>query len=944
MAKELIIGLGGTGIRIVNLVSGKIAKKEKNAKEKKYYFAAVDTSSSDIQRFKNANDDSACLGVFKDKSVKECINKYKEDGIDEWLPNPSTLTDVKMYEFGGQVRLVSRLALYDCIKDEAMDDLSRQLDKIIYSLESKRVNVTIVSSIAGGAGSGMLIQIAMWVRKYFEKEGVSSSITGMLILPELYIQAIKQIGCDEIQRRALRANAYATMKELNAINKATINGYKPSKPIKLDEVGYNSDSDDKAPLFDNTFIMDYTLGNRAKDTSIVDYEEMVARAVCNRVYGTMADDIKSEEDNLLRFFSQSKEPLYNSCGTSKAVYPYESVLEYCTLKASKESLLSGWSLIDKHIAKLEKSGEKTDYSYLEAFDELSKTKNPQSNLLYNIRNDIMNETIGLEGGKERLYLSGKICDFMWELKHGLMDEIERKNIGNLSDIKIREEAHKWIKETEELSTIWDLKDFVLYKRRKVEAFVSDLERVAPSLALTIADRICPVNMGEIDEGNKLSILGLFTKKDEDGKKYFVHPIAIRYLLYKLLNKLNEMTEGEQWLEHIKRKITCNPQTQKYEEEIRAFDKLETFDEMEDAYTYLDKKPFFKTEGKFIKEYKLVYYEYNRELARNCEEYANEFLSNEIAKILIDRVKTLIKTVEELFGSFDVMCGNFERKMENNVKMCKSTGSVINVYASSEEKEHIYSSLNLKVDNTDIAFNEKIAKALYGSFCAKENPDAFENRSYIGLNVASIFEKELVECYGEIISSDYNDEIDLDIYEALCQSLKFKKSKDTQGEETDDIFDFERRYEIRIEQEKAFKDVIKELIKDGAPSISLNDDENKDVIYMRYWGFNPKLAKSCWALSDIIGVNVDSNADEAYPKNEITCYQSVYGIPAYEISAFDETNEDDGESYYQSYKSVVDKMVKAVDKGDNDALIQTPHLDKTWHETLPFISPKMNKPE
>ena len=144
----------------------------------------------------------------------------------------------------------------------------------------------------------------------------------MLILPELYIQAIKLIGCDEIQRRTLRANAYATMKELNAINKVTMNCYKPSKPIKLDEVGYNSDSDDKAPLFDNTFIMDYTLGNRAKDTSIVDYEEMVARAVCNRVYGTVADDIKSEEDNLLRLFSQSKEPLYNSCGTSKAVYPY----------------------------------------------------------------------------------------------------------------------------------------------------------------------------------------------------------------------------------------------------------------------------------------------------------------------------------------------------------------------------------------------------------------------------------------------------------------------------------------------------------------------------------------------------------------------------------------------------------------------------------------------
>jgi hypothetical protein len=55
-----------------------------------------------------------------------------------------------------------------------------------------------------------------------------------------------------------------------------------------------------------------------------------------------------------------------------------------------------------------------------------------------------------------------------------------------------------------------------------------------------------------------------------------------------------------------------------------------------------------------------------------------------------------------------------------------------------------------------------------------------------------------------------------------------------------------------------------------------------------------------------------------------------------VPKFNELNNGD---YYTNYRQVVREMVAGVSAGHPEELIHTPHLDKTWHLFLPYITPE-----
>ena len=50
-------------------------------------------------------------------------------------------------------------------------------------------------------------------------------------------------------------------------------------------------------------------------------------------------------------------------------------------------------------------------------------------------------------------------------------------------------------------------------------------------------------MGDVNMANLDSVFGLLTKADENNERYFVHPLAVRYLLYKLGARLSEIKQS-----------------------------------------------------------------------------------------------------------------------------------------------------------------------------------------------------------------------------------------------------------------------------------------------------------------------------------------------------------------------------------------------------------------
>ena len=948
MSQCLLLGLGGTGSRIINQVAADLKKRNIEINNGKISCAVIDTNKSDQKNIEETGIGIPVLATSKDKPIKSYMSRYADEGVNDWMPISAELEPQSMTDGASQMRTKSRLAFFDTTREgNSMKELVETIDKLFEDREGGEIRVMIVSSLAGGTGSGMFIQTALWVRNYFNSRNVPVTIRGILVLPDVFIRTVDQIGRDERECRNLRANAYGAIRELNAITKLKTKSTaaKPLDRIKLDDL-FDSESQnvrDGQPVFDFAFFMDDVSSGGSTLKSIVDYEKTVARLVYMQLFAPIEEDMNSEEDNLFRTVQDEDEPLFGSCGTAKAAYPVDSILEYCSLRAAKEALSTGWKKIDKIVddkIKKEKKSENTGSKrtdprkeYIRQFDKLSQIKDGQDKLLYSIRNDIMNAKIKVAGEEQTVELTDKIDDFMILFNNKIKDIIKSEDPGKISKIKIKDEEKKWVANENMYGNRGDLKTLVTSKRNQLTAFVNEIKNNSGNIVSDIASSICPNDMGEIAKTNPGSILGLFTKKNENGELYFVHPIAIRYLLYKLSEKFKERAKLGGQLEEIELQIT------EIKEEEKAFDDTKTGSIKENAENTLDKKVFALFEAKFIKEYKEKYYRYNAKMVEICEDYLSKSLESKASNLIIERIDELIRVVESFFAGLGKVSDEIELSISNNVTESEDKGrKIFYVCASKEEKECLYDSLNLRTDDSNVGVNEVIANALYAQYCVKQNPEADFNKKYLGMNVIGIFKKEVIDTYSRIIKVDYSDEIYLDLYTAICKSsdLLYEKSH---GATEEDI------NAKKLRHRRAISDLVEKLRKASAPFLLIKGDlESGSRKRMTFWGFSPELVEACkddrQNLGQILGVNEDSQQNAAYDKCELDCYSAVYGIKAEDIDKFNEEHINSRDNYYRSYKEVIDKMVMDVSNGKIESLVQTPHLDKTWHNILPYITPKM----
>ena len=232
------------------------------------------------------------------------------------------------------------------------------------------------------------------------------------------------------------------LRELNAITKIKTKGMVPLLPVKIDNL-FDSENGqpDGQPVYDYAFFID-DISERGSVLSQIDhYEQVVARLVYMQLYAPMHDDLYSEEDNLFKRFQKSREPVFGSCGTAKAVYPTNDVLRYCALRAAQDSLSTGWRRIDDEIdAKQRKEDEREKsgvilsqrinprHEYIRLFDAKSEKTGDQigrDRLFVNIANDIKNEErIPGEDGAVEINYTDKVEDFIEKLDENIAFKVD----------------------------------------------------------------------------------------------------------------------------------------------------------------------------------------------------------------------------------------------------------------------------------------------------------------------------------------------------------------------------------------------------------------------------------------------------------------------------------------------------------------------------------------
>lgn len=974
MAQTLLLGLGGTGSRIVNCVAADLKKRGIGINDGQICCAVLDTNANDNGDIVRSNVGVPVVPTSRDITIDNYLKMYANIGVQEWMPvNPALRTE-NMKDGASQIRAKSRLALLDTIKSGAIHDLENCIQKLLNYRENDKIRVMIVSSLAGGTGSGMFIQTALWIRKFFKEKNCTITIRGIFLLPDPFVTTIEDIRSDDTEIQSLYANAYGAVSELNTITKIKTKGYVPLLPIKIREDDlFDSDRDinDGVPVYDYAFFIDDVAENGAALSSISHYEEISARFVYMQLFAPMHGPLYSEEDNLFRRFQKSDEPVFGSCGTARAVYPADDILRYCALRAAQDSLSTGWRKIDIEIREKQRREDEREKNgavslqrieprqeYIRLFDAKSTRSREQvgrDRLFANIANDVKNEErIPGEDGKVDINFTDKVEDFLEKLDEIIAVEVDTSNVGELSKIKLNK---AWVDQTTD--TVSMLLSLVDRKKRDVTRFLEDTAASVDALAENLLDRILPSDMGDINPENTESIYGFLTKKDNNNDSCFVHPIAIRYLLYKLAGKLKETKEtllvdtarqsAEKGYGDNKPRISFdNPRTSRVED---------------DATAYLNSKALFQSEERFIKTFKSLYSQHNAGQFELCRAYAITALKYRLVVILSQRLEKLIDVVEGFFDALvkvsNTLSDNVAENIRKNAEIAQKT---VYVCASGEEKETLYQSLRLNTDDSDTNINQIIAHALYAQFCAKENPEAENNIPYKQQSVENIFFSEVISTYHKLILSTHRDDVDLDIYSAICKSsdIEYERAKANAAEQ-DSLSD---RLDIDLETGKstkgdekhqrhltAIRNMVAKLRTLSAPFLISNDeypdigdvydeeDEEGNTVFTpvkkskTFWGFNPIVAEKCQELGSILNINVKTQQNVAYSKNELDCYRAVYGIQAGFIPKFNEFSNGD---YYISYRNVIRQMVA---EGNPSALIHTPHLDKTWHLFLPYITPE-----
>ncbi len=365
MKNILLIGVGGTGSKTVDTLFQKI--KELGCQNENNISAIVfDTDVGDIRKIESATPipmaDNASVGAICDRIGTEFIK--------EWFPcDDKAIRSQEMFRGASQWRKKSYLAFLNLMsKPKYRTMFINTLEKMTLD-PSAPCEVYIISSVAGGTGSGSFIPIALFAKRYLRKNlGKSPIINAMIALPDIYAESQTPENNTKIY-----ANAYAIFRELNAIN-LVARGYNKGdqlnkkSPVKLKignaeepYVGMLFDSMDKsywtpdAAPFTQVFVLDKIPGI----TSVTAHNIVLANSLYSLICTDIGDKFDSEISNheLLHSQNNGSGAIYAGISTSEMKFPKETVLNYIAHKKTVMACEGEWLTLHNAVEETIKRNE-----------------------------------------------------------------------------------------------------------------------------------------------------------------------------------------------------------------------------------------------------------------------------------------------------------------------------------------------------------------------------------------------------------------------------------------------------------------------------------------------------------------------------------------------------------------------------------------------------------
>lgn len=986
--RTLIIGLGGSGGNVLHELYAQLSDEQKNSANSIYLdLDKKDTSALSALGVRTIRISSA-------DTVKEMASALgTNDGVYNWLPCSDA--DSRFLASGtddgaSQYRYKSRLCLANFLSNPS-NELRRLLQEMCrpgITISRDTLRVMIVSSVAGGTGSGTFIELALYIRKFFRDIGHPEiRIMGLFACPELFAQTLTNEGGDENKRIAMYANAYAAIRELNAMNLAVsgdcgINGgYGKFINMSIDtrSEGYLFNSKDlkfskdyNTKPFDLLYFVDLANRDGGILGDLSQYYKTMADVAYARLYSEMEFVIRSDESNELGARAKNPTAIYGSAGYARIIYPYEDILRYLAEQKTFEELDTKWFLMEtkwnNYVTNQRKinnasgrfwepSAKEREQSFINSMNkELASTGSVFQSIAPMIgwsKNgtdrataymSALNKAVATATGLEQ---DGAGTDGAYGL--GSLQEVKTARQNLLSDYNNALEGTESY--LERLKTFYDSakSNMTVLAGKLADGIVGN--SVMLSSAILPTDRVTADSaLAEHDPVNLYSSLLRIDNKD-------IHPMAARYLLYRVRQEMRKVTEQNA--------INC-------EEALKR-----TVRSME---LCLDQDPNDgpDTVDDIVEGIEKAFWGKERMAQSNLESFTDKFPS--LLQTMVATATQALKqqTFAMVMENLDVLIAQYEGLYENmeqyRIMMRQRADSDLvlhdgdddrNIYmgASPAMKQYYYyqqPSVRTALDSGNDEIYSAAGKSIYDALIKRtwkriqvreaeaqskgafkpqgSRDDRYEDLAQIFDGIVDTYTKYLRERATYLQTSAMNA-----LYRQCCTDCGLDPETDFSNNAVSES-------RIKAAMSEHFDDLIAKAqpllryTRDNTDGY-FQDERDSSVVY-KHLGMSPEAADELQrifhaktrqdalvTLKNDLGLPREPVISDTYSDYELFCFGAVHCLQPTQIFMFREDTDNSYYTYYQRRLTVA---------ASTHSLAETPHIDKRWHVrgAIPYISPKL----
>lgn len=905
MATKLIIGLGGTGSRVVAQVAERIRKNGGRSGNDETTCIVIDADPHEdlgdedgLRRF------LACTPM----RVRDCAAQYADFHPEEWLPQNPALMEESMMN-GLNSRAKTRLGFLHFMKSGQSGGLIDCIDRLAEEAGHDPVHVQVVTSLCGNFGSGVFLQTALWIRRLLAERGVTAvDFTGFFLLPEIFVRVTPALTENPRAQIALRANTYAALRELNAAFQVRRNGLQPEEPFVIDDL-FDASLEGGAVrgIYDYVYLIGDPNRNGLVHASLPEYEAMLADGIFARNYHPMVSAFFDGEAETYRPFFSSSQARYLSMGAAKAVYPTEEIREYCVLRGFRETVLQPWLILEPlmEAARLQADADQVPASegelFLRAFGDLAARVDPARGAAF--AEEVFLDTVNEKTVEDTTEYEDKTADFLM-----LLDEGIERALSGIEDAPLLGSGR--------LSEQGDLtRETLLYfcerdrdgLHRMLDGFLSEVD----SMADRIVRQVMPPDPAEVNPGDPRTVFGYLTKTNRIGKTYAVHPLAARYLLYSLIRDLTELQDA-------------SPSAEELRECIFSYDPVEpsaSFGKWDPACDPVEVLEALRIpllgRTRALQEFAERYSDYLEDRKGRICRYRKAELRRRVCGILLPLLEELAASYEKAFREISAMNDDLVGRIAENASAedCVS-GNTLRVYATEGAKVKIFEELNFASWEDHSGLNEWVLQSCYGDCFARLDSSLPNNCPVIDGKFYRTLLRLAVNDLGEKIDADPNRRkaLYLDVFTALRKQADLAAGAwDAEESLRNDRYRDELRgYRDRL---TAMAAPFLKVEPDGKPGLS-------EIFSYHSWCLPQGARQNYPEVNAVLGKGTDRS--DGCPENELICYRSAGGFEAESIPGLNEFRED---SYYLPYRVLLEH--------DPDYGL---HLDRRWSRILPCLMP------